>query len=249
MSSPPLSGRNNAPIIQPSRTDGCPRLGPLALMVSTQADLKTVEKQGSLVKAGRAPLMSRLYLSSDTAPAASVAGPMMGAPYAVAMMETLIAWGARSILFLGWCGAVSPTVGIGDIIVPTGSIIDEGTSLHYDGSTGVISPASTEASKQIKKILSGKGLTCREGVVWSTDAPFRETPEKIGIALSRGAVAVEMETSALFTVGRYRNVPVGAVLVVSDDLSTLTWKPGFKDKRFRDARRAVCEGLAELCRA
>jgi uridine phosphorylase len=173
---------------------------------------------------------------------------MMGAPYAAALMETLIAWGARTLLFFGWCGAISPEVKIGDIIVPSGAVIDEGTSLHYGGNSGEISDACPEASKLIRQYLSGSGLTYREGFLWSIDAPFRETPKKVDTARTRGACAVEMETSALFTVGRHRQVSVGAVLVVSDDLSSLTWKPGFKDKRFRDARREVCESLAGLCR-
>ena len=248
MNSPPLPGPNSTPIIQPKRSRGCPKLGPLALMVSTQADLTTIQKRASLVKAQRAPLMGSLYVAADSDLSVSVAGPMMGAPYAVAMMETLIAWGARSFLFFGWCGAISPEVGIGDIIVPTGSIIDEGTSQHYGIDTGRTSPADREAVKQIEDILTGQGLSFRKDMVWSTDAPFRETPEKVTAARRQGAIAVEMETSALFTAGCHRQVPVGAVLAVSDDLSSLTWKPGFKDKQFRKARRALCEGFARLCR-
>jgi uridine phosphorylase len=218
-------------------------------MVSTQIDLKTIREKAPLFGAARSPLMSRLYITSSDAVPVSMAGPMMGAPYAVAMMETLIAWGAQMILFFGWCGAVSPEVSIGDIIVPTGSIIDEGTSRHYGGGTDSTSPAAPKAVRKIEHILSGQDLSFRKGLVWSTDAPFRETPEKVSAARDQGAVAVEMETSALFTVGRYRQVPVGAVLVVSDEISSMTWKPGFKEKRFRDARRAVCEGLAGICRA
>jgi uridine phosphorylase len=217
-------------------------------MVSTQADLNTIRKQAALVKARRPLLMSSLYSADSPDAAMSVSGPMMGAPYAVAVMETLIAWGARSLLFFGWCGAISPAVGIGDIIVPTGSIIDEGTSLHYGSDTGRTSAASREAVKQIEDILTDRGLPFHKGIVWSTDAPFRETPEKVTAARHQGAVAVEMETSALFTAGRFQQVSVGAVLVVSDDLSSLAWKPGFKDKRFRNSRRAVCECLAGLCR-
>jgi len=248
MNLPPSPGRSDAPIIHPMRTPGCPELGPLALLVSTQADLKTIQGTAPLEKASRSPLMSRLLLSGNRDHRVSVAGPMMGAPYAVALMETLVAWGARTLLFFGWCGAISPEVGIGDIIVPTGAIVDEGTSLHYGGSTGQVSGASADASERIVGMLSGSGLSYREDVVWSADAPFRETPDKMAAARDKGACAVEMETSALFTVARHRDVSVGAVLVVSDDLSDLTWKPGFKDKRFREARRAVCESLAGLCR-
>jgi len=193
--------------------------------------------------------MSRLLLAGDTGHRVSVTGPMMGAPYAVALMETLIAWGARTLLFFGWCGAISPEVGIGDIIVPTGAVIDEGTSLHYGSTGGRVSEPSADATDQIKRLLTARGLSFREGLVWSTDAPFRETPAKVAAARKQGACTVEMEASALFTVGRHRSVSVGAVLAVSDDLSTLTWKPGFKDPRFRAARRAICQGLAGLCRA
>ena len=55
----------------------------------------------------------------------------MGAPYAVMILETLAAWGAKQVIFLGWCGAISATVSIGDILVPTLAWIDEGTSRAY----------------------------------------------------------------------------------------------------------------------
>jgi uridine phosphorylase len=173
---------------------------------------------------------------------------MMGAPYATALMETLIAWGARTLLFFGWCGAISPDLRIGDVVIPTGAVIDEGTSLHYGGETGRISEASADAREQALQFLSDNDIPHRKGPVWSTDAPFRETPGKVAAARDLGACAVEMETSALFTVGRYRKVSVGAILVVSDDLSSMTWKPGFKDGRFRASRRAICEGIAGACR-
>ena len=236
-------------IIQPIRTAGCPRLGSLALMVSTRIDLKTILEAApkGLVAAKRSPLMSRLFMETGE-DGISIVGPMMGAPYAVALLETVISWGAQKLLFFGWCGSLSPKVAIGDIIVPTGALIDDGTSPHYGAGIGQTAPADGEASGMIKRMLSGQGLSWHEGLVWSTDAPFRETPQKVETVRDQGAIAVEMETSALFTVGRYRRAAVGAVLVVSDDLSSLAWKAGFKDKRMRTARRAVCEGLAKLCR-
>ncbi len=236
-------------IIKPKRTANCPKPGPQSLMISTRVDLKAIlsSATGYFTETKPSPLMSKLFIS-DKGDGISVVGPMMGAPYAVALLETMVAWGARRLLFLGWCGAISPELSIGDIVVPTGGLIDEGTSLHYGGRNGETASASKEARGRITEFLSSQGLSYREGLVWSTDAPFRETPGKVESARNQGAMAVEMETSALFTVGRYREVDVGAILLVSDDLSSLTWRPGFKDKRFIAARRAVCGGLARLCR-
>jgi len=58
---------------------------------------------------------------------------------------------------------------------------------------------------------------------------------------------VEMELSALLTVARFRGVAAGAILVVSDELASLTWRPGFRDPLFTAARKAVCEVLSTLC--
>ena len=86
---------------------------------------------------------------------------------------------------------------------------------------------------QAKKVLSGSDIPFHEGVVWSIDAIFRETREKVEKNKKNGVLAVEMETSALFTVGAYRDVEVCAILVVSDELSGVAWQPGFKSPLFK----------------
>jgi purine-nucleoside phosphorylase len=100
----------------------------------------------------------------------------------------------------------------------------------------------------IADALKQAGATAKKGTVWSTDAVFRETPSKVLRFRKRGAVAVEMEASALFSVGRFRKVKVGALLVVSDDLSEATWRHGFRDPEFAEGRQTLCKGIAALCR-
>jgi hypothetical protein len=40
---------------------------------------------------------------------------------------------------------------------------------------------------------------------------------------------------------------VGGLLVVSDELSSLTWKPGFKSDRFKQGRENTAEIVKKLC--
>jgi uridine phosphorylase len=169
----------------------------------------------------------------------------MGAPYAVMILETLAAWGAKQVIFLGWCGAISATVSIGDILVPTLAWIDEGTSQAY--SPNPIASPSDVMTCGIKSALRSSALPFHEGAIWTTDAIFRETPDKVTHFQNKGALAVEMELSALFTVSAFLGVAFSAILVVSDDLSSLTWKPGFKDKRFMDTRHKLAAVIAEIC--
>ena len=55
-----------------------------------------------------------------------------------------------------------------------------------------------------------------------------------------------MEVSALWSVARFRGVDLGAILVVSDELSTGSWRPGFKQERFVRARQDACQVVKDV---
>jgi purine-nucleoside phosphorylase len=162
------------------------------------------------------------------------------------LAESLIAWGARQIVFIGWCGAVSKPVEIGDIVLPTSALIDEGTSRHYLPDIRESYPSALLA-EQLSEICTADGRVIHQGPVWTTDAPFRETRDKVLAGQRRGVLAVEMEASGLFSLGAFRRADVAAVLVVSDDLSDLSWRAGFKDPRFAGGREAVGHIIGRFC--
>jgi purine-nucleoside phosphorylase len=56
-----------------------------------------------------------------------------------------------------------------------------------------------------------------------------------------------MEMSALFHVAEYRKVRLAGLLVVSDELFTLKWRPGFRKSRFKQACRLASETLLDFC--
>jgi uridine phosphorylase len=234
-------------VIQPRRGKSSPRLGPVAVLAATGPDLRRLhDGLGFGSDEGRRLHISRLYTGCEPLPGTSLAGPLVGAPYAVMIAETLIAWGANTIVFLGWCGAVSATVGTGDMVLPTSAFIDEGTSRHYLPGTAASAPSDALVKKLAERCAAGGGCL-HQGPVWTTDAPYRETHDKVRDYQNMGALAVEMECSALFSVGVFRSAAVAALLVVSDELSSLTWQAGFKDPRFAEGREAACDAVGRLC--
>lgn len=236
-------------IIQPRRGKSSPRVGPVAVLAATEQDLGVLRSElGLSADPGRNLYISRLYTSFDRLPGICLAGPLVGSPYAAMLAETLIAWGAQSLFFLGWCGAISDTVTIGDLVLPTSALIDEGTSPHYVPDVSE-STASASLVQKVSDACSSRGIVVHLGAVWTTDAPYRETPDRVLGYRRQGALAVEMECSALFTIGAFRSAAVAALLVVSDDLSSLTWNPGFKDPRFARGREAACNIIGRLCTA
>jgi purine-nucleoside phosphorylase len=64
----------------------------------------------------------------------------------------------------------------------------------------------------------------------------------------QGVLAVEMEISALYSVAQFRQVELGGILVVSDELSSFKWRPGFKNQRFVAGRKTACRMVKQSCR-
>jgi uridine phosphorylase len=233
-------------LVPPLGTRQAPSLGPVAVMVSTAADLKLIEPILETGSGRTVPFfVSRLITDSRNF---SVAGPFVGSPYAAMMMESLVAKGVRQILVLGWCGSLRADIQTGDLIVPGKGLVDEGTSRNY----AVLDPVTPQTfphaglTGKLADSLAARGLTSVQGPVWTTDAIYRETPKKIDWFRGQGAVAVEMECSALFSVAAFQNVEVAALLVVSDSLAGGNWDPGFRRYRFKTARHDACEAILGL---
>jgi len=240
---------NDTPIVKPVKGKHAPFLGPVAVMAAPKPDLKLLLPALDLRQAEPRPLFTgSLYVGSKDPAGVSLAGPFLGAPHAAMVMETLVSWGAGQLVFMGWCGSVAKEVTIGDVVVPLGGIVDEGTSPHYGVAAGEISRPSPILVDRLRDILKAESIGFHEGLVWTTDGAFRETPESVLHYQGRQALAVEMEMSCLFSVAAHLGVEAAGVLVVSDELFSLTWHPGFKKKAFKEGRARAVKIVEKLCR-
>jgi len=235
-------------IVNPIKSKKSPQIGAVAVMAATEMDLFFLCDLFHFNKDDyRRLFTSRLYPRNSLPDRVCLTGPGIGSPYAVMILETLICWGARRIIFLGWCGAVSEQVKTGDIILPTAAVVDEGTSRNYvEPVNGQSKPAPSMVSL-VEKVLADNRVAFHSGKIWTTDAVYRETREKVESYQKQGVLAVEMEISALFSVAQFRQVELGAMLVVSDELSSLKWRPGFRDKRFVEGHQTACKMVKEAC--
>jgi purine-nucleoside phosphorylase len=236
---------NEIGIIRPVRTRHTPELGPLAILAASGMDVQLMRSRLNLPDSC-ALYLSRLYYNATDRLAPALVGPLMGAPYAVMCMETLRSWGARKALFVGWCGSIDAQVHIGDCVVPTAAWIDEGTSLHYGQSTCTSVHPDTTLCTLLQRGLQQHPIDFHSGAVWTTDAIFRETPSRVLKFQRVGALAVEMELSALLSAAAFYDFPLAGLLTVSDELFTFQWRPGFKSEAFERSRRTICDFLTGL---
>jgi uridine phosphorylase len=146
----------------------------------------------------------------------------IGSPQMAALAEELIAWGARRLISISMAGGLLPDLSPGAIVICDQAIRDEGTSYHY------LEPARTvdadpELVQGLARAFRSRGIPFTQGPTWTTDGAYRETAEEVRAFQAEGVKTVEMETAALFAVGRARSVQTAAVGVVGDSLAGLSW--------------------------
>lgn len=140
----------------------------------------------------------------------------IGSPNAALIIELLAVVEPKAVLFLGMCGGLHRSLKVGDFILPTAAIRDEGASIHF---MPVQVPAlpTFKIQKFVSEMIVQKGLDYRTGVVHTTDYRFWEFNDKFKEDLyEERALAIEMETATLFIGGFACKVPIGALLLVSD---------------------------------
>jgi uridine phosphorylase len=163
-------------------------------------------------------------------------------PYAVLVAEQLAVCGVRVIVGLTSAGRVGFRLPVSGVVVADRAIRDEGTSYHYlPASESVAAPPGIADALEAE--LSAVGLPVRRGLVWTTDAPYRETAEQIYRDARMGALAVEMQAASLFAFAAARGVAVGMVAHVTNapDHDGESFDKGSHDLQ-RDLVHAVCRG-------
>lgn len=241
-----MQGVGDKAVIEPRRGRGEQTVPAGVIMSFTPLDLALIRKAMGLGESpDRSVDFARLWLSTGGEQEVGLVGWAMGAPMAVYLMERLIALGARRIVGVGSCGSLQPRLRIGDVILPIGATIEEGTSAHYRGD-GVITAPDPALLEALRGALVAEGVVPALGPVWTTDAPFRETSGKVTRYRDEGVLAVEMEASALMTVASFRRVSFCSLLVVSDELGDLKWRRGFTDPSFLDRLAQVARVAASV---
>jgi uridine phosphorylase len=171
--------------------------------------------------------------------------PGVGAPLAAAFLEEVVALGCTKFVACGGCGVLDSNISIGHIVVPGSAVRDEGTSYHYLPPSREVA-ASDRAMSAVTGTLDSHGIPYTVGKTWTTDAIYRETPEKIARRRAEGCIAVEMEAAAFFAVAQFRNVQMAQILYGGDDVGGETW-----DGRHWATQTSVREKLfwlaAEAC--
>lgn len=140
----------------------------------------------------------------------------MGSPNAATIMDLLKAIDPKAVLFLGKCGGLKRKNKVGDFILPIAAIRGDGTSNDYMPPEVPALPAFN-LQRAISSTIRNYKMDYWTGTVYSTNRRVWEHDEAFKEYLrTTRAMAIDMETATLFTVGFVNEIPSGALLLVSD---------------------------------
>jgi AMP nucleosidase len=144
----------------------------------------------------------------------------MGSATAATVMDLISAIHPKAALFLGKCGGLKKKNQIGDLILPIAAIRGEGTSKDYFPAEVPALPAFA-LQKAVSTTIRDNDMDYWTGTVYTTNRRVWEHDEEFKKYLEQiRAMAIDMETATIFTVGFYNEIPTGALLLVSDQPMT-----------------------------
>ncbi|RHX81881.1 nucleoside phosphorylase [Lactobacillus helveticus] len=143
----------------------------------------------------------------------------VGAPASTKFLDWLINDGVKQVLTVGNAGALAD-LPENTIFVPQRAIRGEGTSFYYKESSKIIK-LDNKFVKKVENEIKNLGFQHEEGITWTTDGFFRETPNQVLQAKELGAKTVEMECSALAACAEFRNINFAQILFTADSLADM----------------------------
>lgn len=184
----------------------------------------------------------------------SVTSTGIGCPSAAIALEELVKIGADTFIRVGTAGGLQPSIELGDVVIPTGAIREEGTTRQYIPLSYPAVP-DLDVTVALRDAAKKLGLRHHTGVCHCKDAFFIEGEEGLPIAEENknlwkaweraNVLATSMEDAALFVISQIRRVRVGEILAIIG----LTYKDApIVDKKLGidDAIRTAIEAIKIL---
>jgi len=154
--------------------------------------------------------------------ALSVQGSGMGMPSASIYYHELLAeYGAKTLIRVGTCGAITSDLEVRDVVAASASCTDSAMNrVRFDGLIDFAPVANFELLRAAVDAASAREITMHVGSVLAADAFYSDRPDLFDRLALYGVLAVEMESAALYTIAARFRARALTVLTVSDHIKT-----------------------------
>ncbi|WP_349410131.1 purine-nucleoside phosphorylase [Pseudalkalibacillus sp. SCS-8] len=151
----------------------------------------------------------------------SVQGTGMGVPsISIYAHELIDSYGVKNLIRVGTCGAYQKDVKVRDVILAMSASTDSSTNRHRFGGIDFAPTANFDLLHDAYGKAVERGLEVKVGNVFTSDTFYNDTMDLAKQLADYQVLAVEMETSALYTLANKFGVNALSVLTVSDHVFT-----------------------------
>lgn len=152
----------------------------------------------------------------------SIQGTGIGIPSTALYLHELIhSYGVRKIIRVGTCGAIQPQLELGQVILAEKSLTDSAAVNLLTKDADFEPCATTELMNEAKRKAKALGISIETGTIFSTDLFYSiDDPTRWHEPNAQGVLAVEMETSIVYTLATMNNIASLSILTVSDNIIT-----------------------------
>jgi len=151
----------------------------------------------------------------------SVQGSGMGiGSIGIYASELITFYGVENLIRIGSCGAMQPEIKLYDIIIAMTASTDSSFNKVVFNGMDYSPAADFSLLKRAYDAACVKGIDARVGNILSTDTFYSENPDGWKLWAKYGVLAVEMETTALYSIAARHRARALTILTVSDSLVT-----------------------------
>jgi uridine phosphorylase len=165
-----------------------------------------------------------------------------GPSRAVEPVHVLGTCGTPVVVQIGSCGGLQPNMKIGDIVLSERATIGEGVSQYYGGKA--VAAANLGRVTRAASLFAGRDMHTHRGPTITTAATLAQPPSLIRKWAAAGHLAVDTESSAVFSAAASFGMRAASLQYVWDSLPGRSWTDRFESsERAAHARssRAVFE--------
>jgi purine-nucleoside phosphorylase len=150
----------------------------------------------------------------------SVQGSGMGMPSCSIYTHELINdFGVNTLIRVGTCGALIDELALRDVIAASGSSTDSAMNrLRFGGVIDYAPVADFSLLRSAVDAAAQRDIEMKVGPVFAADAFYNDSPGLYDKLAEYGVLAVEMETSALYTIASRFRARALTILTVSDHI-------------------------------
>lgn len=178
----------------------------------------------------------------------SVMAHGMGIPScSIYTAELIKHYGVKTVIRVGSCGAVTPALELGDVVIAMGACTDSNTNRMRFMGHDFAAMADFHLVRTAADVAKERHKSVTIGSVFSTDLFYSAQPMMLDVLARMGVVAVEMELAGMYGVAAESGAHALGLLTVSDIIPTQrAMRAEEREKSFQDMMEIALETTLKL---